>query len=84
MMKTLVYCYDVEDLESVDHVTETVRKIDWLPNEGDVIFTRLKTKYENWEVVRRVFNHKGGGTIDLVIKNLNTESINDVMVERKH
>ena len=68
-MTTLVYCYNEEDLELIPGATETVRLFDEVPKTGDCIMAvGPKHTWENWKVVRRIFSHKGGGTIDLMLK----------------
>jgi hypothetical protein len=72
-MKTLVYCYNVEGLDLIGTATEAVRKYeDVVPAVGDIITSRndVEFEYEYWLVVKRIFNHKGAGTLDLILNRI--------------
>ena len=64
----LIYCYD-EDLELIAGATETVRKFDVVPPVGSFIMAvGERHTWAYFKVIRCVFSHKGGGTIDLILK----------------
>ena len=66
-MSNLIYCYD-QDYELIAGATETVRLFDVVPAVGNNIYAvGPKHTWEFFEVARCIFNHKGGGTIDLIL-----------------
>lgn len=75
-MKNLIYCHNEEDLELIAGATETVRKFDVVPTVGSgIMAVGPKHTWKYWTVVRRIFNHKGSGTIDLILREVNYENL---------
>jgi hypothetical protein len=67
-MKNLIYCYD-EDNELIAGATETVRLFDVVPPVGSLIMAvGARHTWAYFKVVKCIFNHKGHGTIDLILK----------------
>jgi hypothetical protein len=75
-MKTLVYCYNEEDLELLGNATEAVRRYNIVPSVGDFIISKDEAfTWEYWQVARCIFNYKGSGTIDLMLREIDYKDL---------
>ncbi len=73
-MRTLIYCYD-EDNDLIPGATETVRLFDVVPPVGSFIMAKGLNIWEYFQVGRCIFNHKGSGTIDLILRTVLYEDL---------